>query len=181
MPAPPIVWHIFSDGAATYPTGDGGWILVSNCEAPAQTGGGASAIRFSPDGQIADAYRILGDTNTNCAGGPTPWGTWLSCEEIDAGQVWECDPNGQKAAVAHPALGLFNHEAVCVDPDGKRLYLSEDEGDGGFYRFTPRELSGPEQRPARAGGGRRRRQRRSGGPCRTPRRPRRRPASSCRR
>ena len=131
-------WHIFSDGAATYPTDDGGYILVSNSEVPAAGQGGASAIRFDPDGSIVDAYRVLGGTSTNCAGGPTPWGTWLSCEEIDAGQVWECRPEGPaSAAVVHPALGVFKHEAVCVDPAGERLYLTEDEGDGCFYRFTP--------------------------------------------
>jgi len=129
-------WHIFSDGQATYATPDGGWILVSNSEVPGGTGG-ASAIRFGPDGEISDAYRILSDTDTNCSGGRTPWGTWLSCEEVDQGRVWECDPTGQKEAVPHAALGVFSHEAVCVDPDGKRLYLSEDEGDGGLYRFTP--------------------------------------------
>lgn len=51
--------------------------------------------------------------------------------------MWECDPTGAKAAVAHPALGAFKHEAACVDPDREQLYLSEDEGDGGLYRFTP--------------------------------------------
>ena len=130
------VWHIFSDGQATYSTADGGWILVSNSEVPGSAGG-ASAIRFGPDGEISDAYQILSGTDTNCAGGSTPWGTWLSCEEADRGRVWECDPTGQKEAVPHAALGVFTHEAVCVDPDGKRLYLSEDEGDGGLYRFTP--------------------------------------------
>jgi uncharacterized protein len=131
-------WHIFSDGAATFPTGDGGFILVSNSEVPASGQGGASAIRFDPDGEIADAYRILAGTSTNCAGGPTPWGTWLSCEEIDDGRVWECRPEGPASeAVVHPALGVFTHEAAAVDPEGHRVYLTEDLSDGGFYRFTP--------------------------------------------
>lgn len=144
-------WHIFSDGAATFPLEDGGWILVSNSETPIpagdlpvpsigggpQNGGGASSIRFNADGSIADAYRILSNTNTNCAGGKTPWGTWMSCEEIAFGAVWECDPTGAKPAVRHPAMGLFEHEALAVDPVGKRLYLTEDAGDSGFYRFTP--------------------------------------------
>jgi secreted PhoX family phosphatase len=56
---------------------------------------------------------------------------------VDTGLVWECDPTGTKPAVARPALGAFKHEAVCVDPGGQRLYLTEDIGDGGLYRFTP--------------------------------------------
>jgi secreted PhoX family phosphatase len=137
VPGTAYPWHVYSDGQATYATDDGGWILVSNSESLATTGAGSSAIRFNADGSIADAYRILAGTNVNCAGGRTPWGTWLSCEEYDGGQVWEADPTGQSLAVVRPALGQFNHEAVAVDPDGKRLYLTEDESDGGFYRFTP--------------------------------------------
>jgi hypothetical protein len=132
------VWHIFSDGSASYATPDGGWILVSNSEAPATAGGGASALRFSASGEVVDAYRILGDTDTNCAGGPTPWGTWLSCEEHDGGYVWECDPTGAKEAVKRPGLGKFKHEAACVDPVHGHVYLTEDLGDGNLYRFTPK-------------------------------------------
>lgn len=80
---------------------------------------------------------MLGGTSRNCAGGPTPWGTWLSCEEFNDGRVWECDPRGERPAVVHPALGVVSHEAVCVDPDDGRLYLTEDTGKSGFYRFTP--------------------------------------------
>jgi secreted PhoX family phosphatase len=129
------VWHEASDGAATFPTQDGGWILASNSESPLE--GGAGAIRFGPDGAIADAYRILDGTTMNCSGGPTPWGTWLSCEEIEDGRVWECDPAGRRKAIVHPAMGVFRHEAAAVDPVGKRVYLTEDLDEGGFYRFTP--------------------------------------------
>jgi secreted PhoX family phosphatase len=127
-------WHEASDGMATFPTEDGGWILVSNSET---LDGGASAIRFAADGKIEDAYRILGGTVQNCSGGGTPWGTWLSCEEVEGGHVWECDPSGRRKAVKLPAMGAFKHEAAAVDPRGKRVYLTEDLIDGGFYRFTP--------------------------------------------
>jgi uncharacterized protein len=130
-------WPPYSDGQAAFAAEDGGWILVTNSESIAASGAGTSAIRFGPDGSIQDAYRILGGTNTNCAGGPTPWGTWLSCEEHRGGLVWECDPKGATPAVPRPALGVFNHEAAAVDPLGKRVYLTEDEDDGGLYRFTP--------------------------------------------
>jgi secreted PhoX family phosphatase len=87
--------------------------------------------------EIEDYVTSSGTLN-NCAGGATPWGTWLSCEEHEEGLVWECDPRGKRDAVARPALGTFQHEAVCVDPRRGHVYLTEDLSDGGFYRFTPR-------------------------------------------
>lgn len=135
------VWPGSPDGAGIFPQDDGGWIYTVNSEIPtnAPPAGGASAIRFDADAGIVDAYRILGGTNFNCAGGPTPWGTWLSCEEDFAGHgaVYECDPTGRSQAVRLEAMGLFTHEAVAVDPEDGRLYMTEDQPDGGFYRYTP--------------------------------------------
>jgi len=126
-------WHDAPDGGACFATQEGGWIYVSNSEV--YSFGGAGAIKFAADGKILDAYSILKDTSRNCSGGATPWGTWLSCEEINTGRVWECDPTGQKEAVVRPALGVFNHEAVAVDERSQYLYLTEDKKDGCLYRF----------------------------------------------
>ncbi len=129
------VWHAAPDGGACFPDGDG-WIYVSNSEVPLV--GGVSAVRFAADGTIVDAYRTLKMTQINCAGGATPWGTWLSCEEYDYGCVYETDPYGKNAAKKRPALGRFKHEAAACDPVRKAVYLTEDRPDGCFYRFLPR-------------------------------------------
>jgi uncharacterized protein DUF839 len=127
-------WHPAPDGGACFPAGTG-WIYVSNSEVPLV--GGASAIRFDAQGAIIDAYRILDNTTLNCAGGATPWGTWLSCEEYDLGIVYETYPQGGQSARQRPAMGRFTHEAAACDPVRRVVYLTEDESDGCFYRFRP--------------------------------------------
>lgn len=137
-PAPGIgyAWHAAPDGGATYATEDGGWVYACNSELDAGISG-VGALKFDAQGNVVDAYPILTGTNRNCAGGPTPWNTWLSCEEHDQGLVWECDPYAAGQGVARPTLGTFSHEAAAVDPVGRRIYLTEDTGDSCFYRFTP--------------------------------------------
>lgn len=128
-------WHRAPDGGATFATTDGGWVYVSNSEV--MDTGGVGALRFARDGTLREAYPILTGTSRNCAGGATPWGSWLSCEERAQGLVFECDPLGARKAEVRSALGSFKHEAVAVDPATGMLYLTEDEPDGCLYRYVP--------------------------------------------
>lgn len=134
VPGTSYVWHSAPDGGACFRDGDG-WIYVSNSEVTRT--GGASAVRFDRRGRVTGAYRILANTNRNCAGGATPWGTWLSCEEVTRGYVYETDPYGATKAKARPAMGRFKHEAAAVDDVLRAVYLTEDEPDGCLYRFLP--------------------------------------------
>lgn len=129
------LWHKKPDGGAVYNDFSrenlGGWIYVSNEESKT---GGVGALKFDQQGEVIDAYRILDNTKLNCAGGKTPWNTWLSGEEVAYGMVWECDPYGNNSGKAIPCLGTFKHEACAVDPINRTIYLTEDEKNGCFYR-----------------------------------------------
>ncbi|MCH8962853.1 MAG: DUF839 domain-containing protein [Bacteroidetes bacterium] len=130
----PYPWHTQPDGGATFEKPGGGWVYVSNSEAGA---GGVGALSFASDGTIVDAYSILTNTSINCAGGPTPWNTWLSCEEFNGGRVYECDPFASSQGSVRAALGTFKHEAAAVDPGHQQVYLTEDQVNGLLYRSTP--------------------------------------------
>jgi uncharacterized protein len=141
------------DGASAFPGRDQSVLIVQNHEQgeaavhpvvadPLWTydplaKGGTTTIRVDHRAQRVSEYVSLAGTWNNCAGGPTPWGRWLSCEEFDGGRVWECDPLGVAPAVVRPALGVFNHDAAAVDPDRGHVYLTEDKTDGRLYRFRP--------------------------------------------
>ncbi len=116
-------------------------------------GGGTTSleVRISSDGtaELVRDFVSLNGTLVNCAGGPTPWGSWLSCEETvdgrstgydrEHGYVFEvpASAEGPVDAVPLKAMGRFVHEAVAVDPATGIVYETEDQARAGFYRFIP--------------------------------------------
>ena len=146
-------WHNAPDGGHCFPA-PGGWVYVSNCEV--DRAGGVGMVRFDQAGNIIGAARLLDNTNRNCAGGHTPWGTWLSCEEVANGRVYEVDPLGARPPRAHNAMGRFQHEGAAVDAARQTVYLSEDESNGLLYRYRyhgPGDLSTGVLEAARVDGG----------------------------
>lgn len=113
-------------------------------------GGTTTFVYDTKKGEMVSQYLSLAGTTRNCAGGPTPWNTWISCEEtVDrAGMRLEKDhgypfevPATTKIGLADPIplkdMGRFQHEAVGVDPRTGIIYQTEDRNDGVFYRFIP--------------------------------------------
>jgi hypothetical protein len=116
-------------------------------DAPGAGQGGTTTLVLAPDGQrLERQFLSLAGTERNCAGGPTPWGSWLSCEETteraggvrarDHGWVFEVPADHDGLVVPRPltALGRFRHEAAAIGAGDRVVYLTEDQGDGLFYR-----------------------------------------------
>jgi len=154
------------DGMAAFPGKRGATILVRNHELSPTSGtavnapddkkydpvcrGGTTTMVIDHKGRLVKHFPSIAGTVRNCAGGPTPWGTWITCEENVSvppqsgvtkrhGYNFEVDAygDGLSEPVALVEMGRFNHEAVAVDPETGYVYQTEDRGDSCLYRFRP--------------------------------------------
>ncbi|NVK40005.1 MAG: DUF839 domain-containing protein [Oceanospirillaceae bacterium] len=159
------------DGMGCFQGREGNYILVRNhecsigsslkCVAPngynydefvdGLAGGGTTTVIVDRNGRVVQDYVSLGGTIRNCAGGETPWGSWISCEEnlttpatddratVKHGYNFEVPSMAGEAVEPVPlvAMGRMNHEAIAVDPQTGFVYETEDRGDSAFYRFVP--------------------------------------------
>jgi hypothetical protein len=158
-PVPPL-----HDGMAAFQGPNSTTILVRNHEvgvgSSAEFGtkaydpraaGGTTTLILNPRCELISHYQSLAGTIRNCAGGPTPWGSWISCEETDLtptlnplltqrhGYTFDVPSSLQGLVDPVPlkAMGRFTHEAIAVDPATGIVYETEDQGDSLFYRFIP--------------------------------------------
>lgn len=112
--------------------------------------GGTTNILYDTEKQVIEKVELsLVGTIRNCAGGPTPWNSWITCEETvvraqgdleqDHGYNFEVPAKMGHLAAPKPikAMGRFNHEAVAVDPNSGIVFQTEDDREGLLYRYIP--------------------------------------------
>ena len=175
---PPVVLHDGTilpgrhDGMAAFPAAGGNVWLVRNHElngpgpafgpgAPYDvfSRGGTTTVLVTPQGVVLDSFTSLNGTQMNSAGGPTPWGSWITCEETvngpdvgpdftgapntsltqPHGYIFEVPAGGQSDRQPIRSAGRFAHDAAAFDPLEGILYLTDDPFDfpSGFYRYVP--------------------------------------------
>jgi hypothetical protein len=119
---------------------------------------GCTTLRFDVKrGVWTDSHVSFAGSVRNCAGGITPWGTWLTCEEtvlgpqsIDTndnnvvrsykkthGWIFEVPADGLKEPLPITDMGRFKHEAIAIDHATGIVYETEDQAASGFYRYVP--------------------------------------------
>ena len=128
--------------------GEGSPCIVPGGVYNANEYGGTTNLVFDlVSGRFVDSYTSLGGTIRNCAGGPTPWGSWVSCEEtfhvwnnrgdgFNHGYVFDVPGFGASDGRPVRAAGRFSHEAVAIDPMTGVMYETEDANPGGFYKYV---------------------------------------------
>lgn len=116
--------------------------------------GGTTTIIYNTKTQKKEKeFMSLIGTERNCAGGVSPWNSWITCEETvnrksekleqDHGYCFEVPANKdiiKYEPIPLKSMGRFNHEAVSIDPKTGIVYLTEDRHDSCIYRFIPNEF-----------------------------------------
>jgi secreted PhoX family phosphatase len=115
--------------------------------------GGNTKLVVSRDREVIEHFGVLGGTHTNCAGGGTPWDTWITCEEIfnygsvennvtpgtgvRHGFAFEVPADARGPVDPQPILSAGRFAREAVEWMSGILYQTEDRGDAALYRFIP--------------------------------------------